>query len=348
MFEQDYRHEMDRVAMEPAFSARLVDAMAAEQLQVRRPRISRRVGIAAACLVLALCLTAMAVVPLARYLSGVGAVARGVEVLVLEEPVEWTEGDWTYRLSVEQVGEVIHVDLDQRSSKAIPGRDDGEGDYAYRMKMFAGEEPLEAGVYLLLQGGWHSSPEIWSEGQYTSLEGSTDGTPAVQLDEGFVTRGSVSADFLAEEQPPEGYTLQICTLDDQVLWEKEIRLAAAQELEMHQETRSFPGGTVTALVSRDGRTLSFYPDQTVEENGSCLYHVAASDVEFISDSGTRYPAHLAADGSGSLVCRAPEGVSIAAVEIPTLLLSRMAVSNGVQRDQWPVTYEDVDWIIRLP
>ena len=46
-----------------------------------------------------------------QYLAGLGAVEEQVGLLVLEEPLEWTEGDWSYRLRAIQDGELslIHI-----------------------------------------------------------------------------------------------------------------------------------------------------------------------------------------------------------------------------------------------
>lgn len=287
-----------------------LDRLPVQTRQQKRP-LGRALWLAA-CLAAGLCLTAAAAALTARWFPGVGAVKSGTAVWRMEEPVEWTQGEWTYRLEAERQGDVIRVHLDQYSAEALPGRDDEEPDCGYRMKLFAGDQELEAG-----------------------------------LEQGFQTLGSTGTSFRAAEQPEEGYTLRIYTYDGgTLLWEKPVKLATVQALDMTETSRTFEEGTVTALVSRDGRLLDLYPDRTVEDD-SALASVYATDVVFIGASGERYPAQMLSDGTGAWACNAPQGESITAVEIGSLRLTRVYLDNGVQRETAPVTYGDLNWVIHV-
>lgn len=292
----------------------------------------------AACLAAGLCLTAAVAAWTARYFPGVGAVKSGVEVWRMEEPQEWTQDGWTYRLEAERQGEVIRVHLEQYSTQALPGRDDDESDYGYQMKLFAGDQELETGLDSVLEG-WETVDDLRTRGCYTSYL--TD----AELEQGFLTQGTTGTGFQAVEQPEEGYTLRIYTYDGgTLLWEKQIKLASVQALDMTETSRTFDEGTVTALVSKDGRLLDLYPERKVE-NDSALAFVYAHDVVFIGASGEQYPAQMLSDGTGTWICNAPEGETITAVEIGALRLKRMYLDNGVQREAVPVTYWDLNWVI---
>ena len=292
----------------------------------------------AACLAAGVCLTAAAAALTARWFPGVGAVKGGTAVWLMEEPVEWTQDGWTYRLEAERRGDVIRVQLEQYSAEALPGRDDDEPDCGYRMKLFAGEQELEAGLDDLLEG-WKAVPGIGTRGCYTSYL--TEG----ELEQGFQTLGSTGTSFRAAEQPEEGYTLRIYTYDGgTLLWEQPVKLATVQALDMTETGRTFEEGTVTALVSKDGRLLDLYPDRTVEDD-SALASVYATDVVFLGASGQRYPAQMLSDGTGAWACDAPEEETITAVEIGSLRLTKVYLDNGVQREEMPVTYQDLNWVI---
>lgn len=323
-FEERIREELNRLPEQT------------ETVHNKRPL--RRVLWLAACLAAGLCLTAAAVELTARYFPGVGTVKSGTAVWLLEEPVEWTQDEWTYRLEVERQGDVIRVHLDQYSAEALSGRDDEETDYGYQMKLFAGDQELEAGLDSVLEG-WETVDDLRTRGCYTSY------LTEEELEQGFQTQGSTSTSFQAVEQPEEGYTLRIYTYDGgTLLWEKPVKLATVQALDMTETSRTFDEGMVTVLVSRDGRLLDLYPDRTVEQD-SVLASVYATDVVFIGASGERYPAQMLSDGTGAWACNAPEEEIITAVEIGSLRLARVYLDNGVQRENVPVTYWDLNWVI---
>ena len=313
-----------------------LDWLPVQARQQKRPL--RRTLWLAACLAAGLCLTAAAAALTARYFPGVGAVKSGTAVWLMEEPVEWAQGEWTYYLEAERRGDVIRVQLDQYSAEALSGRDDEEPDCGYRMKLFAGDQELETGLDNILEG-WEAVPDIGTKGCYTSY------LTEDELEQGFQTLGSTSTSFQAVEQPEGGYTLRIYTYDGgTLLWEKPVKLATVQALDMTETSRTFEEGTVTALVSRDGRLLDLYPDRTVEDD-SALASVYTSDVVFIGASGERYPAQMLSDGTGAWKCTAPEEENITAVEIGSLHLTRIYLDDGVQREDVPVTYQDLNWVI---
>ncbi len=212
-----------------------LDRLPVQARQQKRP-LGRALWLAA-CLAAGLCLTAAAAVLTARWFPGVGAVKSGTAVWLMEEPVEWTQDEWTYRLGAERRGDVIRVHLDQYSTEALPGRNDDEPDYGYRMELFAGDQELETGLEDPLEG-WETVPDIGTKGCYTGhlSEG--------ELEQGFQTLGSTGTSFQAVEQPGEGYTLRIYTYDGgTLLWEKPVRLATIQALDMTETSRTFDEGT---------------------------------------------------------------------------------------------------------
>ena len=186
---------------------------------------------------------------------------------------------------------------------------------------------------------WEAVPDIGTKGCYTGYLSEDE------LEQGLQTLGSTGTSFQAVEQPEEGYTLRIYTYDGgTLLWEKPVKLATIQALDMTETSRTFDEGTVTALVSRDGRLLDLYPDRTVED-GSTLASVYATDVIFIGASGQHYPAQMLSDGTGAWTCNAPQEETITAVEIGSLRLTRIYLDDGVQREIVPVTYGDLNWLI---
>ena len=114
----------------------------------------RRLAAAAACAGLVLGLmnyraVAAGVGELCRYFAGIGATADDkAELWVLEEPVTWTEGDWTYeadatlrsgvleleltmssRLPADQLPSPVELRLDKRAAAIISGTPAGEKDF---------------------------------------------------------------------------------------------------------------------------------------------------------------------------------------------------------------------------
>ena len=114
----------------------------------------RRLAAAAACAGLVLGLmnyraVAAGVGELCRYFAGIGATADDkAELWVLEEPVTWTEGDWTYeadatlrsgvleleltmssRLPADQLPSPVELRLDETAAAVIDGAPAGERDF---------------------------------------------------------------------------------------------------------------------------------------------------------------------------------------------------------------------------
>ena len=114
----------------------------------------RRLAAAAACAGLVLGLmnyraVAAGVGELCRYFAGIGATADDkAELWVLEEPVTWTEGDWTYeadatlrsgvleleltmssRLPADQLPSPVELRLDEAAAAVIDGAPAGERDF---------------------------------------------------------------------------------------------------------------------------------------------------------------------------------------------------------------------------
>ena len=159
----------------------------------------------AACLAAGLCLTAAAAALTARYFPGVGAIKSGVKVWRMEEPQEWTQDGWTYRLEAERQGEVIRVHLEQYSTQSLPERDDNESDYGYQMKLFAGDQELETGLDSVLEG-WETVADLRASGCYTSYL--TD----AELEQGFLTEAIVNFVALLGWSPENNQ--EIMTMDE--------------------------------------------------------------------------------------------------------------------------------------
>ncbi len=177
--------------------------------------------------------------------------------------------------------------------------------------------------------------------------------------------GTVSATFRVGEQPEEGYTFRINDWKDDALWEFTLRMVPPAELSYTKDVREFSQGEVTALVSQDGRRLSFYADRTLAVNATegNLWSVRAKEVSFIGASGARYPAQPSYDRTSSaymlIEYAAPPEMTepVSAVEIGHVVLETMLFQKSVSdtgAPQWvrsfprSYEYENLHWTVQLP
>ena len=118
------RYTLDDLLEETDLAALTGEALE-EPVEKPKGRNWKRLGALAACAVFvagALNYSALAagVEQVVQYLAGLGAVEEQADLLVLEEPLEWSEGDWTYRLRAIQSGEYISIRMDLYSCEAYP------------------------------------------------------------------------------------------------------------------------------------------------------------------------------------------------------------------------------------
>ncbi len=270
----------------------------------------RRVGAIAACAVVVLGVLnysalAAGVERAVQYLAGLGAVEEQVGLLVLEEPLEWTEGDWSYRLRAIQDGEYVSIKMDLYSCEEDPNREElsfptevesgkpfsyggfawqftdipVRGDYCWRvvynMQLLANGEPQRRGVLDIDQ--WMDAEihervyDVQIEENdnaigYVSPVEEGDILPGIEEGKHIRYEGSIQVMYKVSEQPKEGYTLYIRDWANRDLWELQLSMSTPEKLEYTEDTHTFPQGEVTALVSRDGRQFSFYVDRTLAVN----------------------------------------------------------------------------------
>lgn len=177
--------------------------------------------------------------------------------------------------------------------------------------------------------------------------------------------GTVSATFRVEAQPEDGYTFRINDWKDDALWEFTLHMVPPAELSYTKDVRQFPQGAVTALVSQDGRSLSFYAERTLAVNDTegNLWSVRAKEVAFVGASGTRYPAQPSYDRTSPAYmlieyAAPPEmtepvtAVEIGHVVLETMLFQKSVSDTGVP--QWvrsfsrSYDYDGLDWTVQIP
>lgn len=335
---------------------------------------------------------------------GLGAVEEQVGLLVLEEPLEWTEGDWSYRLRAIQDGEYVSIKMDLYSCEEAPSREElsfptevkpgepfGYGGYrwqftdipargddyqtvVYNVQLLADGEPQRRGMLNVDQ--WVDA-EVHERVYDVQIEENDNAIGYVSpVEEGGIPpgieerkhiryEGSIQVMYKVSEQPKEGYTLCIRDWENKDLWEFQLVMGTPATLEYTEDTRTFPQGEVTALVSRDGRRFSFYVDRTLAVNAGDgnLWDVRADSAWFIGASGRCYPArHTYGDTAADYMLneyRAPESMDEPAVsiEIGDLTMETMLVHKAVSDSgevQWTrgytktYFYPDVGWVIKIP
>lgn len=351
MTEQDYRRLFDRVSPGSELVERTIKAAEGGGRTRHRPPL-RRLAALAACVGLLLGLVnhqalAVGVERVFRYFSGIGATAEDGDALwLLEEPVTWAEGGSCYQVEAFRSGGYLFVHMTHLSDRPVEELPEKT---FWLLELYAGETPLTQG-FLNFAGTWLPQETFrGTGGTWTSSLNSR------WQEAGYRSEVPASAVYEAAEQPPEGYLLRVCREDGTLVWETNLKLTPAQEITAVSETRDFPEGRVTALVSTDGRRVSVYPDRTVGEDGRIFFSASPySAVTFIGASGQRY--HDDPDTSRNMMLGAfslqesvlPEDVTepIVAVEIDGLLLDTIDGQGRGSIQHRIVT--DLNWVIECP
>ena len=309
----------------------------------RRGRVPlRRLAALAACVGLVLGLVnyqalAVGVQKIYRYFAGIGATTEDGDTLwVLEEPVTWTEGDWTYQIDGTLQGGTLELEIQVGTPLSLGQmpwyvtQRPGERSLGHRLTLTAGEE--------VLFDEYHG---IVLNSTLDALETSHYG---YRREQGFRTTGLTVVSCRMTEPPAEGCVLRIGGRVGRAGdWELPINLVRAEATAAVEKTWTLPQGDMTILVAEDGSSLSAYFD-------SLEWHGWPFDITFIGESGINYPCsnmsgtfHL--DGTELFEAIKPEHMDepVAAVRIDGVSVARNTL--GDPDHHW---YEDLNWVIELP
>lgn len=318
-------------APEPEDGALL--ALEARRPAPRRQIPLRRVAALAACAGLVLGLmnyraVAAGVGELCRYFAGIGATADDkAELWVLEEPVTWTEGDWTYEADATLRSGVLELELTM--SSRLPA-DQLPSPVELRLGLSADGEPLHNAVHTI-------TPYSVADA------GEGSGYPRYRLEQGYQTTASTRLRCTMAAPPPEDCALHVSGLGVQggVF---SLRLVPAETPPTVQKTWTLPQGDMTIWVAEDGSAISASFDSTE-------WWGWPFDISFIGASGERYPCHditgaYELDGTERFEAIKPEGMEepVDAVCIGGVAVERIQDAGG-RADH---LYESLDWVIELP
>lgn len=357
MTEENYRALFDRAS--PGRDL-VEDTLAAAERPRRKSIPAKRLAAALVCLALVLGVgnyqaLAAGVQKIIRFFAGTGA--SETPVMVVEEADQWTEGDWLCQLDGVSQGEWLLLELYLVSPELE------EHQLATRkLQVYAGDTPLEQGCLVYSQ--WLPYNGFAPQGQaWVSLSGLDCGPEVAWREDGYQSRVHMAFLYRLPEGTPREVTYELLDLEAGGSRTGLLELTSAETLAAHTDSRTFEEGTVTALVSQDGRQLSVYAHQ--EENddgllltGAALFH---HQVTFIGASGERYPD--AGEGFRSFtsghvnvqLASAPDWVEepIVAVEIGAIRLAYEhdiwwdGPGGGIVRTQDDVVYGDLNWVIDL-
>lgn len=357
MTEENYRALFDRASP----SRELVeDTLAAAERPRRRGIPAKRLAAALVCLALVLGVSnyqalAAGVRKMLQFFAGTGA--SGTQVMVVEEADQWNEGDWLCQLDGVSQGEWLLLEL------YLVSPEEEENQLATRkLQVYAGDTPLEQGC--LVYSEWLPYHDFAPQGrEWMSLSGLDWGPEVAWREAGYQSRVHMAFLYRLPETMPEELSYELLDLEAGGSRTGSLELTPAEALAAHSDSRSFEEGTVTALVSEDGRQLSVYAHQEENDDGQLLTGAALfhHQVTFIGASGTRYPD--AGEGFRSFtsghvnvqLAAAPQWVEepIVAVEIGAIQLvyeydTRWdGPGGGMVRTQGDVVYGDLDWVIDL-
>ena len=290
-----------------------------------------------------------------RFFAGAGA--SETSVMVVEQADQWTEGDWLCQLDGVSQGEYLLLELYLVSPELE------EHQLATRiLQVYADGVPLEQGDQVYSE--WLPYNGFIPQGQaWMSLSGLDCGPEVAWREEGYRARVHMPFTYRLPEETPTELTYELLDLEGGGSHTGTLTLTPAETQAAWSDSRTFAEGTVTALVSEDGRQLSVYAHR--EENdegqmltGASLFH---HQVTFIGASGERYPD--AGEGFRSFtsghvnvqLAAAPSWVEepIVAVEIDAIQLVYEydtwwdGPGGGMVRTQGDATYGDLNWIIDL-
>ncbi|WP_300269315.1 hypothetical protein [uncultured Flavonifractor sp.] len=357
MTEENYRALFDRAS--PGRDL-VEDTLAAAERPRRKGVPTKRLAAALVCLALVLGVgnyqvLAAGVQRIIRFFAGAGA--SETSVMVVEQADQWTEGDWLCQLDGVSQGEYLLLELYLVSPELE------EHQLATRiLQVYADGVPLEQGDQVYSE--WLPYNGFIPQGQaWMSLSGLDCGPEVAWREEGYRARVHMPFTYRLPEETPTELTYELLDLEGGGSHTGTLTLTPAETQAAWSDSRTFAEGTVTALVSEDGRQLSVYAHR--EENdegqmltGASLFH---HQVTFIGASGERYPD--AGEGFRSFtsghvnvqLAAAPSWVEepIVAVEIDAIQLVYEydtwwdGPGGGMVRTQGDATYGDLNWIIDL-
>lgn len=357
MTEENYRALFDRAS--PGRDL-VEDTLAAAERPRRKGVPTKRLAAALVCLALVLGVgnyqaLAAGVQRIIRFFAGAGA--SEPPVMVVEQADQWTEGDWLCQLDGVSQGEYLLLEL------YLVSPDLEEHQLATRiLQVYADGVPLEQGDQVYSE--WLPYNGFIPQGQaWMSLSGLDCGPEVAWREEGYRARVHMPFTYRLPEETPTELTYELLDLEGGGSHTGTLTLTPAETQAAWSDSRTFAEGTVTALVSEDGRQLSVYAHR--EENdegqmltGASLFH---HQVTFIGASGERYPD--AGEGFRSFtsghvnvqLAAAPSWVEepIVAVEIDAIQLVYEydtwwdGPGGGMVRTQGDATYGDLNWIIDL-
>ena len=357
MTEENYRALFDRAS--PGRDL-VEDTLAAAERPRRKGVPTKRLAAALVCLALVLGVgnyqvLAAGVQRIIRFFAGAGA--SETSVMVVEQADQWTEGDWLCQLDGVSQGEYLLLELYLVSPEME------EHQLATRiLQIYADGVPLEQGDQVYSE--WLPYDGFAPQGQaWMSLSGLDCGPEVAWREEGYRARVHMPFTYRLPEETPTELTYELLDLEGGGSHTGTLTLTPAETQAAWSDSRTFAEGTVTALVSEDGRQLSVYAHR--EENdegqmltGASLFH---HQVTFIGASGERYPD--AGEGFRSFtsghvnvqLAAAPSWVEdpIVAVEIDAIQLVYEydtwwdGPGGGMVRTQGDATYGDLNWIIDL-
>ena len=357
MTEENYRALFDRAS--PGRDL-VEDTLAAAERPRRKGVPTKRLAAALVCLALVLGVgnyqaLAAGVQRIIRFFAGAGA--SETPVMVVEQADQWTEGDWLCQLDGVSQGEYLLLELYLVSPEME------EHQLATRiLQIYADGVPLEQGDQVYSE--WLPYDGFAPQGQaWMSLSGLDCGPEVAWREEGYRARVHMPFTYRLPEETPTELTYELLDLEGGGSHTGTLTLTPAETQAAWSDSRTFAEGTVTALVSEDGRQLSVYAHR--EENdegqmltGASLFH---HQVTFIGASGERYSD--AGEGFRSFtsghvnvqLAAAPSWVEepIVAVEIDAIQLVYEydtwwdGPGGGMVRTQGDATYGDLNWIIDL-
>ena len=357
MTEENYRALFDRAS--PGRDL-VEDTLAAAERPRRKGVPTKRLAAALVCLALMLGVgnyqaLAAGVQRIIRFFAGAGA--SETPVMVVEQADQWTEGDWLCQLDGVSQGEYLLLELYLVSPEME------EHQLATRiLQIYADGVPLEQGDQVYSE--WLPYNGFIPQGQaWMSLSGLDCGPEVAWREEGYRARVHMPFTYRLPEKTPTELTYELLDLEGGGSHTGTLTLTPAETQAAWSDSRTFAEGTVTALVSEDGRQLSVYAHR--EENdegqmltGASLFH---HQVTFIGASGERYPD--AGEGfrsftSGHVNVQLAAAQSwveepIVAVEIDAIQLVYEydtwwdGPGGGMVRTQGDATYGDLNWIIDL-